>query len=172
MGFRSPNAVMIEVLVTPSNGLTPSVTVFQEQQQLIGRPIVAIETFSDMDLKYSPLSSGISVLPVALFNQATLNLMRAPSPESSNEPGLFYKNVPLSSLRRVQNNYTGLTVSPSGARDIFEVVPMFLQWPDSQIMFSTPAAQAATFSIPFLVHYMLPVQYQNYIKRMRAQGLL
>jgi len=155
--FISPNAVMIEVLVTAQSGNTPTQITFVEQQLLLNRPIVAIEAFCDQDFPYSPLSAGVPVIPVAAFNKAFVQINRLGNKASGNQAGLYYKNLPLCMLRRVQNNYTGLTPSTSFTRELFQVKPMFVSWPDSQIAFPTAAAMSTpSFSIPFLVHFLLP----------------
>lgn len=151
--FYSPQSIMIEVILTPSGGLTSASTPFKDQQQLLGRPIIGIEAFCATDLTYSPLSSGVAVIPVAMFNAAFLNIQRAPSPHSTS--GLWYKYLPLSRLRSVKNDYTGLNPSASSSQGVFLVKPMHFQWPDSNISFPTPIAQAAVYSVPLLVHYLL-----------------
>jgi len=149
---------MIEVIITASGGFTVAATPFGEQQQLLNRPIVAIETFCAEDMAYSPLSAGVPVIPVALFNAAFIDIMRSGDKWHGKEgqrAGLWYKNVPLSTMRRVRSNYTGLNPSPSGVMDLFRVKPMFFQWPDTQIKFPTSQAQAGTYSVPFQVHFLL-----------------
>lgn len=153
--FVSPNAIMIEVLITPSGGNTVSMTPFNEQQQLLNRPIVAIQAFCNLDMTYSPLSSGVPVIPVALFNAAFIEINRAGNKASSGKAGLYYKRIPLSAMRNMQNNYSGLNPSPSFSRDLFRVKPMYFQWPDSNIVFPTSIAQAAVYSVPLLIHYLL-----------------
>jgi len=155
--FVSPNAVMIEVLINASSGQTATQTSFLEQQLLLNRPIVAIEAFCDQDFPNSPLSAGVPVIPVALFNKAFIQINRTGNAASRGEAGLYFKNLPLCMLRRVQNNYTGLNPSVSFAREIFRVKPMFVQWPDSQVCFPTPATQSVpVYSVPFLIHFLLP----------------
>lgn len=167
--FISPNFLMIEVILTPSSGTTVAITPFLEQQQLLNRPIVAIETFSNLDMTYSPLSSNVLVIPVAMFNAASLSINRAGNQAKGPgaKTGLYYKNMPLSMLRRMRNNYTGLNPSPSNGAELFRCQPMFIQWPDSTINFNTPVAQAAIYSVPIGIHYLLegqdptPYIYQN-----------
>ena len=149
---------MIEVIISPSSGNTVAATPFLEQQQLLNRKVVAIETFCAEDMAYSPLSSGVPIIPVALFNAGFMSIMRAGDKGHGNEgqrAGLWYKNMPLSSLRRVQNNYTGLNPSGSFSRELFRTKPMYFQWPDTTINFPTTQTQAATYSVPFLVHFLL-----------------
>ena len=155
--FISPNAVMVEVLITASSGTTPGQTSFPEQQLLIDRPIVAIEAFCSMDFATSPLSANVPVIPVALFNSCFIQIMRSGNKASNQDAGLYFKNLPLSRLRYVQNNYTALNPSPSFSPGLFMVKPMFVQWPDTQIIFPTPQAMGVPqYSIPFLVHFLLP----------------
>lgn len=151
--FFAPQSIMIEVILTPSGGNTVASTPFKEQQQLLNRPIIGIEAFCAVDMTYSPLSSGVPVIPVALFNAAFLNIQRAPSKIS--DAGLWYKYIPLTRLRNVKNDYTGLNPSPSSAQGVFLVKPMQFQWPDSNISFPTPVSQGAVYSVPLLVHYLL-----------------
>lgn len=153
--FISPNAVMIEVLISPSSGFTAGSTPFSEQQQLLNRPIVAIEAFCATDIPFSALSANVPVIPVALFNAAFLQINRAGNKDSTGKAGLYFKNLPLSMMRRVQNNYTGLNPSASFSQDLFRVKPMYFQWPDSQVFFPSPQAQSQIYSVPFLVHYLL-----------------
>ena len=151
--------MMIEVIINPSGGATVAQTPFLEQQQLLNRPIVAIEAFCSQDFAYSPLSSGIAVVPPLIFNASFLQLMRAGEEtahgKEGQKAGLWYKNIPMPVLRRVQNGYTGATPSASFTRDLFRVKPMFLQWPDSLIVIPTSQTQAAPYSFPFLVHFLL-----------------
>ena len=158
--FVSPNCVMIEVLINPSSGQTVNNTPFTEQQQLLNRPIVAIEAFCQEDFIFSPLSSNIQVIPASLFNLAFLQINRTGNQMSKGKAGLYYKNVPLCALRRTQNNSTNPTAGQSSSfvRELFRVNPMFIQWPDSQVCFPTPSGQTQIYSVPFLIHYLLEGQ--------------
>jgi hypothetical protein len=151
--FFAPQSVMIEVLIKPSGGNTVTQTPFTEQQQLLNRPIIGIESYCATDMTNSPLSSGVAVIPVALFLGAFLNIQRAPM--AGSDAGLWYKNIPLSRLRAVKNDYTALNPSASSAQGVFLVKPMSFQWPDSNVSFPTSLAQAAPYSVPFLCHYLL-----------------
>lgn len=151
--FCSPNTIMIEVLINPSGGNTVNKTPFNEQQQLLNCPIVAIESFCNSDIAYSPFSSNVPVITPTLFKSAYLELTRLPNAKLSPAPaGTYYKNMPLATLRRIQG-----TTNPS-VFELFRVNPMYIQWPDSSILFPTSVAQDQIYSIPFLIHYLLPNQ--------------
>lgn len=155
--FISPNATMIEVIITANGGNTPSSTPFADQQQLVNRPIVAIEAFCDTDMAFSPFNAGVPVIPAAALKSAFLNVQRSGKLSTTGKDGLYYRYIPLTRLRVMFNNDTALTPLASSARDLFQVNPMFFSWPDSAIMFptSTSMGASATWSVPLLIHYLL-----------------
>jgi len=156
--FISPNAVLVEVIITASGGFTPSVSPFVDQQQLIGRPIVAIESFCDLDIKFSPYNANIKVIPKDAFKSMFVNIHRSGKLAPGQKDGVFYKYIPLARLRTNYVNDSNQTPLPSSAMDIFQVKPMFFQWVDSNVAAPTPVSMGAdaAWSVPFLIHYLMP----------------
>jgi len=153
--FISPNCVMIEVILTANGGNVPNSTTFAEQQQLVNRPIVAIEVFNSTDMTYSPISSGVPVIPPSIMNCGFLNIQRSGGHVGAKD-GLYYKLIPLSRLRSMINFNSAINPQSSSTPNLYQVKPMFFSWPDSTITFPTSVAMGvARWSVPILVHYLL-----------------
>ena len=155
--FISPNAVLIEVIVTANGGNTPNSTPFADQQQLVNRPIVAIEAFCDLDIQFSPFNAGVPVIPRAALRAAFLNIQRSGKLSANGADGLYYKYIPLTRLRTNFALDATITPVPTSNPNLFQVKPMFFSWPDSAIVFPTTISMGliASWSVPLLVHYLL-----------------
>lgn len=157
--FVSPNSLMLSVPITPSAGFTLSSSIFQPQQELQNRKIIAIEAYCDLDIEFDPLNPNTPVLPYAAFRNAYLTLYTSLPPVNAGsgglqQPGLFYDKIPLVSLRRVQNNDTALTPLPSFAQDIFRIRPTNLAFQKCKVEFPTPISLAEVSSAIFMFHYL------------------
>lgn len=160
-----PQTIFVECVINNAGGsLTVRTNNFNQQNQLINRPIVGIQSYTATDMPYSPLSN-LPVVPDAVFSNCFLNIQR-----SGVEPlkaGVWFKNVPLCAMRSVYN----MNGQASSTLDQFWCDPMTIQWPDSTIYI--PVSQAMDvdkWSVPFLITYLLPEQdptpfTQAFIKR-------
>lgn len=148
----APNQVMIECIINSQGGETIAQNPFNEQDYLIGRPIVAIQTFSSTDIRVSPLGQKLPVIPDEIFPYAFLNIQRAGM--GPIKAGQWYKWLPLCSLRNLYNAQAGLSAN----LDIFRCDPMTIQWRDTNVAFPTPATQTTAYSVPFLITFLLPEQ--------------
>jgi hypothetical protein len=148
-----PQTIMIECVINANGGNTSAINPFAQQDQLIGRPIIALEVFSALDMPFSPVGSNLPVIPQALFPFAFLNIQR-----SGVQPlvsGQWFKYLPLANLRHVFNP----TVNCSACLDKFMCDPMTIQWPDSNIAFPTSTTQSLQqYSVPIMVTYLLQQQ--------------
>lgn len=151
--FIAPNSLLIECIIKSSNGNTVVSNPFGTQEQLFNRKVVAIEAFCDLDCLQSPISSGTNVIPATLFNTAYLSLYSAAASETS---GLIYNQVPLCSMRRVQNQFTNaVAITPSYTRDLFRIKPTEITW--SQKSFVTIGGSwpsAVTYVALFQIYYL------------------
>ncbi len=159
-----PQQVMIECKLIPNGANTSALNPFDEQDYLIGRPIIGLQLYCASDIPNSPLGSKLPVIPDALFKQGFLNINR--SGEGPIKAGVWYKNLPLVSLRHVWNN----NINVAGNLDQFRCDPMTIQWRDTNISFPTSAAQAAPYSVPVLVSFLLPEQDPNQYRMAFLKG--
>jgi len=161
--FISPNCLLVECIITPSGGSTLSDNKFEDQQNLIGRPIIGITSFCSLDMNFSPLSAGVAVIPPQVFNSAFLSIQRAglSYPDGKGKmlsvgEGLYYQNIPLAAMRTAAQMNTSPGPTSSNVNNPFWVRPMTWQWPLSKVSFPTPVAITQKYSVPFLLHYLLP----------------
>lgn len=158
--FISPNCLNVSVKLTPSGGTTKESWTFPTQEELANRKIIAIETFSDVDMTDDPENSGRFPPTTALFNKLFLTLYTSSVPASNDagstqQPGLFYDRIAFSSLRRVQNNDFNLSPIPSFSKEIFRIRPTFLVFTKCKVQCpGPPLAIADTFSGVFTFHYL------------------
>jgi hypothetical protein len=165
--FISPNAQLIECIISPSNGTTQNDNPFGTQMQLLNRKIVAIETFSQQDFTTSPISTSNPVIPDQVFNNAFLTLYTAAIQHHDAKAnrdilirpeGLYYDLLPFAMLRRVGNAQAAGSPGPltSFSRDLFVMRPTELSWVKCRVKIPTPVTITQTYSAVFLVHYEDP----------------
>ena len=155
-----PQQLLIECVINAQSGNTTTLNPFQEQDFLINRPIIGLQCFCADDMANSPLATYLPVIPASLLPYAFLNISR--SGTGPIKAGVWYKNIPLVSLRHSLN----FTSTASSNLDMFRCDPMVMQWRDSNVAFPSPTAQAlAQYSVPILVTYLLeqqdPVPYRQ-----------
>lgn len=164
-----PQTIYVECVINQATGnLTFNTNNFNQQDQLIDRPIVGLQSFSATDMPFSPISN-LPVIPDNVFTCAFLNIQR-----SGVEPlksGVWFKNIPLCSMRSVYN----VNSVASGTLDEFWVDPMTIQWPDSNVFIPVPQSMTvAKWAVPFMITYLLkeqdPIYYtQAYLKAKGAK---
>jgi hypothetical protein len=148
----APQQVLIECIITPQGGQSIAQNPFNEQEYLVGRPIIGLQVFCASDMVNSPLSAHLPVIPDALMPFAFLNIQRAGNgPVKS---GVWYKWLPLVYLRNLYNPNGQV----SGCLDQWRCDPMTIQWRDTNIAFPTSTAQGNTYSVPILVTFLMPQQ--------------
>lgn len=156
--FISPNCLMVECIIKPSNGSTQTSNPFGTQMQLQNRKVVGIESFSDQDLLYSPISSGNPVIPPFLFKGAFFRAYTTTIFDGKGgvirPEGLFYDQIPLSVMRRVHNYNQDQFAVTSGGSSLFEIRPTELSWTKNEVIFPHPIPIDITYSAVFLVHYL------------------
>lgn len=165
--FISPNALLLECIIRPSGGTTIQKNPFGTQQQLENRKIIGIETVSVQDVAFSPISTSNPNIPASVFAVSFLSLYttsvferdpRFPEDKTKSRlvrpEGLFYDQIPLPLLRRV-NNYDNTPVNQtSGGRDIFRVRPTELSWTKCYVSIPQSVTITTTYSALFIVHYL------------------
>lgn len=150
--FVAPNSLAIECVITPSGGFTKTLNPFSNQQQLVNKKVIAIETYYNIDIANSPVTSGNPIIGQDLFVGAYLSLYT--STMKDQRPGLFYDLIPFPSLRRVQNNDTAATPLGSFSTDLFRIRPTELSWEKCSVVFPTAIAAGRVFSAVFNVYYL------------------
>lgn len=159
-----PNCSLVEILITPSGGLTPGVTQFTEQSEFMGRKVVGIQAFSEHDQSYSYQNSGTAVLNDTAFKAAFLSIQRVGDNRRGLSEGLYYKNMPLTMLRAAgggPNNITGNYGSVCWFK------PFEFQWNQSKITFPTAVALTEPQVIPFMFYYLTKEEYEMYLAQNR-----
>lgn len=161
--FISPNSLLIECIINPTSGVTQQKNPFGTQQQLQNRKIIGIETFSNQDCDFSPISTSNPVLSPLLMKGAYLSLYTASLTTRDaagkvlrNRPeGLYYDQIPLTRLRTMVNADTASNNVTSGSRDIFRMEPTEVSWAGKSFV-AFPNAKTITqpVSALFLVHYL------------------
>ncbi len=162
-GFISPNTLMVECAINPSNNTTQNQNIFGVQQQLMNRKVVAIEAFNSLDLAYSGISTANPVLSPTLFNNCTVSFYTASIWDSKGAlvrpEGLYYDRLPLASLRRL-NNYFVNPVLPSPTNNsnsnaLFRIRPSEISWDKSYVNIPNPITIGAqSYSAIFVIHYL------------------
>lgn len=151
--FIPPNALTLECILKPSNGVTVTTNAFSTQEQLFNRRIIGISAYCDQDCTYSPISTANQVIPVDIFNNAYLRLY---SPANSVESGLIYDQIPLCAMRTVQNQFaTGISPTASSSRSIFRIAPKIITWGQkSSVLIPNSLPLAAQVSALFTIYYL------------------
>ena len=147
-----PQQVLIECVLNFQGTSTILQNPFEQQDFLTNRPIIGLQCYCDDDMAYSPLGANLPVIPAALMGYGFLNINR--SGYGPVKAGVWFKNVPLVSMRHAWNYNSGA----SSNLDMFRCDPMTLQWRDSNVAFPTPGSQTQKYSVPFLVTYLLEHQ--------------
>jgi hypothetical protein len=123
---------------------------------LINRKILSIESFSNVDMFYSPNYPGIPVIGAANFLGAFLTLLRQQG--HGVEGGDFYKSVPMKTFRRCINYFGGNQTYP----EKWQMSPVEIDWQTSYISIPTTVTTAVSantkYSFPLLITYSLPDQ--------------
>lgn len=163
--FISPNSLLVECVINPSNGQTVNKNPFGQQKQLDNCKVVAIQSFSDQDITYSPISSGNKNIPLSVFQTSTLTMYRAASKDNvHNNPafaeGLYYDQIPLAAMRTTANNsnFQAGVFGASFTNMMFRLNPSEIAWTKTYITCSPSVSIASPFSALFLVHYTRPDQ--------------
>ena len=154
--FVRPQSILIDVLINPDFSgkmLTPINFTLETHKYFIGRPILSIESYCDVDVKFSPLHPGVPVIDAGLMEQLTITLLREPGPGI--EAGDYYKDVPLFNLRRLQN---WVTPRPLQQGQLYRTDPVHIAWTDSFLRLGEPPALANPYAALFLVTYLLETQ--------------
>jgi hypothetical protein len=154
--------MVVSVLIEPSSNTSPAAQMFPTVQDLQNRKVIAIETYCNIDFDKDPNNPGIDVLSVPVFNRAFLTLYTSASGDGTNisgkggkkEPGLMYNMIPLSSIRRVQNNDFSLSPLASFSKEIFRIRPTFLSLNKCKIELPTSITMQAPQSAVFVFHYL------------------
>jgi hypothetical protein len=161
--FITPNSLLIECIINPSNGTTIQKNPFGTQQQLQNRKIIAIECVSSQDTAYSPISTGNPNIPPSVFTNAFLTLYTtsvftpATPPQKSvlaRPEGLWYDQIPLPILRRVHNYDTTANNLTSGGSDVFRIRPTEIAWTKSYVSIPRAIGIGQPYSALFIVHYL------------------
>jgi hypothetical protein len=157
--FISPNFKMVTVLINPSNGNTPASQIFQPEQELQDRKIIAIESFTNADVAFDPLNTGTPIMPIAsaqywfltLYTSGVKNQLMF---SQKQEAGLFYDKIPYGKLRAVSANDTAATGSSFSRNGLFIIRPTELAFNKCKVEAPTSAAQGAAYSACFGFHYL------------------
>ena len=150
--FTSPNFLIVSVPIrVDGSGNAQQYTNWGPQQQLIGCHVVAIETYANIDVASDQNNPGNSVITGAQMSNASITLYR----NEGGQPGLWYQYVPMTRMRIMNNNDSGLTPLPSYVRDPFIIPPSILTYEKCQLNFTTnpPVAVAANTSALFGLSY-------------------
>lgn len=161
----SPNIMMVECIIQPTTGGTAQKNQFADIQNLHNRKVLAIQTFSNLDVVNSPISTSNPIIPIDVFNSCFLSLYRAGVGDQ--QEGLAYDQIPLSMLRNVYNN-NGSTPLPSGIYDLFRIDPTEISWAKSYISIpNSVAIGTQQYSALFAVHYLTEKQSgdPNFVNR-------
>lgn len=174
--FISPNTLTIECIIKASGGTTQYNNPFGTQQQLQNRKVVAIETYSAQDVRFSPISTANPNLPQIIFNNAFLRLYTAslfgpvldpitgkmvmdpvtkkPQMQLERPEGLYYDLLPLPRIRILNNYDTTIGNVTSSSNTIFRMRPTEVSWTKSSVIIPNPASQAVDYSAIFTIHYL------------------
>lgn len=163
--FIAPNSLLIECVLTPSNGTTQQKNPFATQMQLQNKRIIAIEAYNPTDAAYSPISTGNPCIPQGIFPFAfltlyTASLFNVPAPGQKavleRGEGLWYDQLPLTSLRRNNNYYTGVFGGNqnSNTNSLFMMRPTEVSWTKSYVTIPNPQQLLQQVSALFTVYYL------------------
>jgi hypothetical protein len=165
--FVKPQQQLVEIIIQADkngNTVTPAYFTTAVAAFFINRKILAIETFYQADIFYSPISPGVPIVSLALFNRLSATFLR--NDGNGVTGGDFYKNIPLSFLRRVINSRQAGSTGP----DLFRMDPIGLSWTDSSVLLPAPVAISEPVSVPFLVTYLLEQQDPEPYKTVKLRG--
>lgn len=156
--FISPNTLLIECIINPSGGTTQQKNPFGTIMQLQNRKVIAIETVSDQDTTYSPISTGNQVIPQSVFLASFLTLYTASVFDTNNKvirpEGLYYDQIPLPIIRRIHNYDVTTSAVTSGGNDLFRMRPTEISWTKSYVTVPHSVSIGSQYSALFLVHYL------------------
>ncbi len=161
--FISPNTLLVECIINPSGGGTQQKNPFGTIMQLQNRKIIGIETVSNQDVLYSPISTGNAIIPPLIFKNSFLTLYTSSlfSVEEAGKKshlirpeGLYYDQIPLPLLRRVNNYDVNSNFATSGGRDVFRLRPTEISWTKSYVTIPSSLVIAVPYSALFIVHYL------------------
>jgi hypothetical protein len=148
MDFRQIKTQCIELQVTTANTTQTNFT-FDQQQFLVQKQIISIETFSADDLPFSPLGNILPTL--ANLKQCYADFYGA-NPEDPDAKGYWLEKVPLITLHRTVNG------SDAYVRDLYTQMPRNLVWEKTKIYLvggspGAPLGNASALSFVFQVGY-------------------
>lgn len=151
---------MIEILIFPDssgNAVTPAYFNVATTSFMLNRKLIALESYSIIDVPVSPISPGIATLSAAQFKQSALTLLREPG--NGVLGGDFYKNIPMEVLRRgIRIDGPGGQINTAG--QIWRCEPTEISWHDSFIQVGSGFAIQGKMPVSalFMATYLLPVQ--------------
>jgi hypothetical protein len=141
--FNQIKTQLIE-LVVPANSTLVNFT-FNQQQQLLMKDIISIETFTVTDFPLSPLGN---VLPTYAQLAKGFITFYGSNPQDTNAKGQWLYNKPLISLHRVING------TDPYVRDLWTLMPRNITWEKCQINLPVgPLGNTEQLSFVFDVGY-------------------
>lgn len=163
----SPQKYLAECIVTMDgngNPMQPAYFPLAVHKYLTNRMIIEISSFNSTDMAYSPGydNTQVDVIPDSgMYQSAYVTLLREPG--NGVPGGDFYKNVPLSSMRRVWNPGNG---TAGNSLKPFKMAPVMIDFTTSYVSLTGNGYPAGkSFSVPFLITYLQypqdPIFYPN-----------
>jgi len=159
----TPNCLLIECIINPSVGVTSTINPFGQQKEMQNKKVVAMESFSNQDQRFSPISTINPVVNQSVFQTSFLTLYRASVPAHKNHSGqmfpasnegLYYDKIPLCRLRLVTNMDQTAANTTSASNMMFRIKPAEMSWTKSYVWCSPSTAISQAQSALFLVHYL------------------
>lgn len=155
-----PNQVFIEILIyndATNRATVPAYFNVSTNALMLNRKLIALESYADADVPFSPLSPGIPTIDSTVWTNATLTLLREPG--NGVPGGDFYKNIPLLSMHRLLDSRMLGGIHYPTAPDLWRCEPTEVSWSDSFINFTTPINLGVPIaSVPFVATFLLPEQ--------------
>ena len=146
--FNQIKTTLVELQVP--GGSTGVNFTFDQQQFLLQKDIISIETFSINDMPVSPLGNILPTIANLLLCSLTLY---GSNPQDASSKGEWLIQIPMITLHRVINGSVANIIDPY-VRDLYTMIPRNITWEKSKVTLATGTLGNATqLSFVFNVGY-------------------
>jgi hypothetical protein len=152
MYFVQPNILIISIPLRIDGSGNALQTPIPTQQQLIDHRVLSIGTLCSLDQANDPFNPANTVITPALLTALSLTLYK--NDVQTNNPGLWYDQIPFSMFRSMQNYNATLGNLPSSNLFPFIMNPSYISWEKCFISAPPLTAVAANTSVLLSVTYL------------------